>query len=268
MIALRLSITTAMFNYSFMLGFEKKFRLFKETGFDYIHWCDNWNDYKLYSQDEMIRLSASIENAGLKCLDVHGTATKRIAIDSFDYEAHRKYIGLLENRIEFCHLIGGDAVVVHPPRYHTQNLERRFSRSLKVIEAVKGLCQDLGVCLAVENCHRDDHLLLERYFTLYEPELVSFCFDSGHVNINDNLDDLFQYRDIVTVTHLHDNNGKKDDHQPPGFGTVNWESVIEWLDGLEKPLNFEVTHNPLLFLGSMTEFLKRTWESIESLKVK
>lgn len=264
---MRLSITTDMFNYSFRPGFERKFRLFKETGFDYIHWCDNWNDDKLYSRDEMHRLNGFIENAGLKCLDVHGTATKRIAIDTFDDEAHRKYISLLENRIEFCHLIGGDAVVVHPPRYHASDLERRFSRSLDVIEAVKGLCQDLGVNLAVENCHRDDHLLLERYFTLYEPELVGFCYDSGHANVHDNLDDLLQYRDICTVTHLHDNKGKKDDHQPPGFGTVDWERVIGWLDGLGKPLNFEVTHNPLLFLGSMKGFLKRTWESIESLKV-
>ena len=101
-----------MFNYSFRPGFERKFKLFKETGFDYIHWCDNWNDDKIYSRDEMLRLSAFIENAGLKCLDVHGTATKRIAIDTFDDEAHRKYIRLLENRIEFCHLVGGDAVVV------------------------------------------------------------------------------------------------------------------------------------------------------------
>ena len=264
---MRLSITTDMFNYSFRPGFERKLGLLNETGFDYIHWCDNWNDDKLYSRDEMHKLHAFIENAELNCLDVHGTATKRIAIDTFDDEAHRKYIRLLENRIEFCHLVGGDAVVVHPPRYHAGDLERRFSRSLEVIEAVKGLCQDRGVTLAVENCHRDDHLLLERYFTLYEPELVSFCYDSGHANIHDNLDDLLQYREIVTVTHLHDNKGKKDDHQPPGFGTVNWERVIEWLDGLEKPLNFEITHNPLLFLGSMKGFLKRTWESIESLKV-
>jgi sugar phosphate isomerase/epimerase len=169
LVALRLSITTDMFNYSFRPSFERKFRLFKETGFDYIHWCDNWNDDKLYSRDEMLRLYELIENAGLKCLDVHGTATKRVAIDTFDDEAHRKYIRLLENRIEFCHLVGGDAVVVHPPRYHKSDLEQRFARSLKVIEAVKGICQDLSVNLAVENCHRDDHLLLERYFTLYEP---------------------------------------------------------------------------------------------------
>ena len=35
--------------------------------------------------------------------------------------------------------------------------------------------------------------------------------------------------------HLHDNNGKKDQHLPIGFGTVNWIEVIEALKAIDYP---------------------------------
>ena len=33
----------------------------------------------------------------------------------------------------------------------------------------------------------------------------------------------------VVTTHLHDNNGKNDQHLAPGDGVANWDSIIERL---------------------------------------
>ena len=99
-----LSVTTDMFNYSFKPGM-KKLALFKKYGFDYIHWCENWNDDVMYTDSQMKDYAKLIADAGLECLDVHGTATREITIDS----GLPEYVKILMNRIKFCHAVGGDA---------------------------------------------------------------------------------------------------------------------------------------------------------------
>jgi len=260
---MRLSVTTDMFNYSFKPGLDEKLALFKKHGFDYLHWCDNWNDDVIYTVDQMKAHAKAVSDHGLTCLDVHGTATREYSIDSLDNANHKAYMKLLENRVRFCGEVGGDAVVVHPPRVYGPDFEKRVHRSKKSLESARSLCLELGVSLAIENCSKDDHHILESYFSLYEPEFISFCYDSGHANINGNLDYLMGFGDRLTVIHLHDNKGTGDDHQYPGWGTIDWGKVSGWIRGLDydKPWNLEVTHKPGHFKGTMNEFLEKTMAS-------
>ena len=260
---MKLSVTTDMFNYSFKPSLDEKLGLFKKHGFDFLHWCDNWNDDVLYTEPEMKEYAKKIRDHGLVCLDVHGTAAGIYQIDSLTPEGSNGYLKLLENRVRFTHEVGGDAVVVHPPLVYRPNMEKRVHVSRKIFDTVKPLCLDLGVALAVENCHMKNHMILGDYFHLYEPEFIGFCYDSGHANLNGNLENLKLFGDRLLVTHLHDNKGVDDDHQYPGWGTIDWTDVMDWLKGLKfsKPLNLEVTHNPLLFKGSIDEFLAKTYES-------
>lgn len=197
-----------------------------------------------------------------------------------------EYIRLLENRIAFCSAVGGDAVVVHPPgtslfykvgdpavvrslnREDMERLRRGLKRSFEVFERVKPLCNDLGVTIAVENVHPNDPEILQCYFEKYTPEFVGFCYDSGHANFIGNFDQLVEFGDRLRVTHLHDNRGEWDDHQPPFWGSIDWKRVVEWIrsTGYGKPLNFEIIHNPKLFDGSMEEYLIYTVDAIKKVQ--
>jgi len=252
-----LSVTTDMFNYTVKPDFYEKLKLFKAFDFDYIHWCDNWDDDVLYHHDQMEAYAVLLADAGLSCLDVHGTATKTITIDSLDPSTLKEYIKLLENRIQFCYMVGGDALVVHPPKYHAPHLEERLAQSHKVIQAVEDFCIDNSMRLAFENCSRDDHLILKEYFDRYSPEFMGFCFDSGHANLNGNMEQVMQFKDRLIVTHLHDNKGVKDDHQYPGWGTIDWKKVTKWLKECRyrKPWNLEVTHSAELNEESMSLYM-------------
>jgi sugar phosphate isomerase/epimerase len=259
------SITSDMFNYSFNPGMEEKLRLFADHDFDYLHWCDDWNNDVFYTREDMALYRRLVESSGLKCLDVHGTATSTIRIDSESEDEWRTYKKLLENRIEFCSQMGGDAVVVHPPRVEGEGaLSLRLERSLRTLDSVKPLCDDLGIAIAVENVYRSDEMILALYFERYPPEFVAFCFDSGHANINGNLGALSGFADRLKVLHLHDNKGEKDDHQPPYWGTIDWGEVMGWIggSGYGKPLNFEIAHDPELFEGTMEEYMEHSVASI------
>lgn len=263
---MRASITTDMFNYSFKPSMGHKLKLFAEHGFEYIHWCDDWNNTVFYTKREIEEYRQLIESAGLKCLDVHGTSTKNVRIDSEEKALLDSYIRLLENRVKFCAEVGGNAVVVHPPGdKRDEELRRSLNRSLEVFERVRGLCEDLGVVIAVENGFPTDLDVLNFYFERYPPEFVGFCFDSGHANLRGNFNDLRGFGERLRVLHLNDNRGEKDDHQPPFWGTVDWEGVMRWIreTGYAKPPNFEITHNPEHFKGGMEEYLEYTVNSVK-----
>ena len=72
---MELSVTTDMFNYTYKPRMEQKFRLFKDHGFDYVHWCDDWDNERLYSREDMNLYRWLLDDRGLTCLDVHSTAT-------------------------------------------------------------------------------------------------------------------------------------------------------------------------------------------------
>ncbi len=263
----RACVTSDMFNYHFNPPMDRRLRLFREYGFEFIHWCDNWNDDVHYSDQDIKRYCCLIKEAGLKCIDVHGTATDMIRIDTADPNLREKYVQLLENRVRFCASAGGDSVVVHPPSGEpgTTILRENLSRSLRVFEEVRPLCEKLRVTLAVENCSRAAEEQLRFYFERFPDDFVGFCFDCGHAHYQKNFAQLKAFADRLKVLHLSDNMGEGDAHQPPFWGTVDWRMVVEWIKstGYSKPINFEVTHYPHFFNGTMIEFLNVTTESIK-----
>ena len=244
---------------------EKKLRLFAEHGFKHIHWCDDWNNDVVYLQKEIKWYNQLIETAGLRCIDVHGTATLRIRIDAEEDDLQDQYVRLLENRIEFCSSVGGDAVVIHPPPTSGEGYSSILRRSLRVFEKVRPLCEDLGIILAVENCFPEDEEAIGFYCDTFPPEFVGFCFDSGHAHINGNFDRLFGYGERLKALHLHDNRGERDDHQPPFWGTIDWKRVLRWIKDSRytKPINFEITHNPEFFSGDADEYLEYSMSAIQ-----
>lgn len=245
----------------------KKLGLFKKYCFEYIHWCDDWNNNTIYTEKNIQQFCQLVESYGLRCLDVHGAATPIIRIDAEEESMLNKYIQLLENRIKFCAALGGDAVVIHPlsNKDINRSFNWRLNQSLYVFDRVKSLCKELDIVLAVENCHLDDEKALSFYFKRYPPEFVSFCFDSGHANVNKNLNQLIKFGNRLRALHLHDNKGEKDDHQPPFWGTINWNNVMSWIKniGYKKPLCFEVEHDSKLFSGNMDEYMRYTIYSIK-----
>jgi sugar phosphate isomerase/epimerase len=264
-------VTSDMFNYYFNPPMDRRLRLFREYGFEYIHWCDNWNDEVFYSDRDINHYCRLIEEAGLKCIDVHGTATNKIRIDTDDPSLREEYIKLLKNRVRFCAAAGGDSVVIHPPRGEpgTITLRENLNRSLHVFEEVRPLCEELRVALAIENCSKAAEEQLKFFFERFPADFVGFCFDCGHAHYQKNFSQLVAFANRLKVLHLSDNKGKEDAHQPPFWGTVDWRTVVDWIKatGYSKPINFEVTHYPRFFNGTMIEFLTYATESIRKVMV-
>jgi len=100
----------------------------------------------------------------------------------------------------------------------------------KSLNEIKPYAQKHNVKIALENYMNDDYTEIIRLFFEYDSSFLGLCYDSGHGNIGDGLKMLEKLKDRLISIHLHDNDGKTDQHKLPFSGTVEWDKLAEILD--------------------------------------
>lgn len=138
---------------------------------------------------------------------------------------------------------------------HVGRLSRDYPRKLvrkamkNVIGSLRGINQvsnDLGMVFAIENDHKSSDYVLAGY-----PEQINFLvenvgckltFDIGHANTVGKIEDFTKLLDkFIVNVHLHDNNGREDEHLPIGKGSIDFVGLFrrmkDWRS--EKPLIIE-----------------------------
>ena len=140
--------------------------------------------------------------------------------------------------------------------------EKRLFRILK-------LCEEVNVYLAIENI--DYQQPFEDIFKNITHPYLKFCYDSGHNNcFYPEIDYLEEYGDKLVCLHLHDNNGKSDQHTLNKFGTINWDNLAKKLSKLnltDVSLDYEL----LLYSNdnvTLDECLKETFKQAKELEEK
>lgn len=140
---------------------------------------------------------------------------------------------------------------MHVPCFQCGQNERRANAFSWQFDALRRSLDELmpeleraQVPLALENMWGDDWKLLNALLDAYPPELIGITYDSGHGNSDclRQLELLDAARERLTALHLHDNDGSSDLHQPPFYGTVDWERLAEILAASPYPreLSFEL----------------------------
>lgn len=84
-----------------------------------------------------------------------------------------------------------------------------------------------GVQIMLENIPNEISTIdrIEEFRSLCQLTDIGICYDSGHGHLQRVTRDL----DFVAATHIHDNNGEKDEHLWPFEGTIEWPALIEKL---------------------------------------
>ena len=93
---------------------------------------------------------------------------------------------------------------------------------------------------------------------------VGMCLDYGHANLMGDLSDAIEtVSGHLWTTHVHDNDGRKDDHRVPFAGRIDWDAAIMETQkiGYDGVLMFEVENT-----GDPIDVLKRTVKARERLE--
>ena len=231
---------------------ENMLRLISESGFTHLLWSHHWNSDFAYCKYELAAIKNMLARYGLKLQDVHGCANAEKSFFS-PLEYQRKAgIELIENRIEMMKYLNASGVLVmHQPRIKTDSSpdeiaykRRQFASLLRSMDELIPILEKNKIRIALENMPGDTWEFQRYLLDNYPPELFGFCFDSGHANINlrNQLDDCYEYRNRIAALHLHDNNGISDQHTSPFTGTLDWQKTAKIIrdSAYSGVLNFEL----------------------------
>lgn len=138
-----------------------------------------------------------------------------------------------------------------------------IENSLKMWSWLGSRIKDAGAVLMLENVYEDGPEDIKVLFENLKNDSVGFCLDVGHQAVFSTtpleiwLEALGPYLGQV---HLHDNNGKKDDHLALGKGKVNFKPLITYFKTqTQNPLVITLEPHRKEDLWSSFESLEKIW---------
>jgi sugar phosphate isomerase/epimerase len=123
----------------------------------------------------------------------------------------------------------------------------RFDDAMTAIEHLRAFAKPLGVTVLLENIPNEftaPERLMELIQTAHFSD-VGICFDVGHAHLGDGVVASFELmKKHIRSTHLHDNEGLRDQHLWPGEGKINWNQALELLRTAPHapPMLLEIEH--------------------------
>jgi len=161
-------------------------------------------------------------------------------------------------------------LVVHlgvPDGQQTPGGDNQRDAARRSVEEVAALAGEVNVRVALEvmpNALSSAAAICH----LIEDELegldVGICLDYGHANLMGDLSDAIEtVSGHLWTTHVHDNDGRSDDHRVPFAGRIDWDAAMMETQkiGYDGLLMFEVANT-----GDPIEVLKRTVKARERLE--
>src|SRR6201993_4516361 len=106
---------------------------------------------------------------------------------------------------------------------------RSLENSLTALEHLRAFANPLGVKLLGENIQNEvtqPRNLLETLNVGHFKD-IGVCLDTGHAHLGDGVvTTISELRPLIRSSHIHDNNGGRDEHLWPGDGTIAWDEAI------------------------------------------
>jgi sugar phosphate isomerase/epimerase len=210
---------------------EPALKAIADAGFTHIHWAHHCFSDFYYHPSEIEQIARWLQEYHLILSDLHGSQGQEKDWTHLEEYRRRAGVQLVANRIEMTARLGGDAVVMHmfPEALEPAANAAYWRQCWKTFDELEPVCRRHNIRLAIENVGPAEPACaycfdtIGMVFARYAPDYLGLCYDCGHGNFaKDGLDQLDRYKDRLTVIHLHDNDGTRDQHKLPFLGTVDW----------------------------------------------
>jgi sugar phosphate isomerase/epimerase len=247
-------------------------------GFEWIEVYATRTHFDYHNPASVADLQQWLAEAGLQLRSIHaptadgfsgGRWSGNLSLASVDPETRAYTVSETERALHIARRIPTAVLVAHLGVPRTQKTPAGDSRGAarRSIEELLRIAEPLGVQIAVEVIPNE----LSRagsivHFIEDDLDGVGICLDFGHAHINgDVLDAVETVSEHLIATHVHDNNGRSDDHRLPFEGTIDWAGTLLAVQkvGYEGPFMFEIVPD-----GSTKETLakaRKTREQMEKL---
>ena len=231
----------------------------KDAGFNnvFVQWHNKeWE----CSQEEQLEY---IKKLGLNVIFAH-LGYQNINAIWEDGEVGDGLVNRFINDIKICKENGINLVIMHvttkfvAPKYNEIGLNR--------IKKIVDYAKELDVKVAFENLKIKGYI--DYIIKNIDNDNVGICYDAGHchAHFKDEFDwDLFKNK--IFAIHLHDNDGKDDQHLLPYDGNIDWKDVINKLKEVNYsgPVTMELCYRREYLNITPEEFYKKAYRLGEEL---
>lgn len=184
-------------------------------------------NFKEYTQ----QLKELADELGVKYVQAHLPDCNPLDEEHFD-----EYCKCTIRAIEVCGMLGIENAVIHTGWMEGITKEQYFEMNYDALKPLFPAMEKNNVNVLIENSTKAN--MGNKYFFLTGADMKEFieyvnhplihaCWDLGHANIEGHqYEDIIALGDDLRAIHVHDNNGKSDQHIAPFCGILNIDEVI------------------------------------------
>lgn len=222
-----------------------------------VHVCvpyDRLNQYLSYIKEERLNLEiyfgsrrfdkiTKADIAGLKNILDH---KPRLSIHApfmdlspaaIDLKIREVTVQRYSDILDFAAILKPSVVVFHSG-YEKWKYDHKtdvwLEGSIETWRPLNRKAEDIGVKIAIENIYEDEPENLRLLAEEMASENFGLCFDAGHFNLFSKIT-LSEWLDktgrFIHELHLHDNDGTSDDHSAIGDGNIDFEAILNRVNG-------------------------------------
>ena len=247
-----LSTTTCVLDKKF--GQEKAIEIIARAGFDAVDLslCDMRDDKNIFNGEDYIDVAKSQVNVA-KRYGIRFNQAHAYFPSSFnDEEKTRLAFKKIIRGIEIASVVGAKIIVVHPMQHlyypEGKNPEILKEMNFKFYKSLIPYCEKYGISIAIENMwqrSKVNNVIIDstcscgpefcEYVDMIGSEWMTACLDLGHCGLVGLLPQNMIRElghDRLGALHVHDNNGRDDNHvepMAPFVSTIDWEEVCKAL---------------------------------------
>lgn len=241
---------------------EKKYQKMKEHGFSCAAYVMVNTDQSIYrcTEKEFVKVLRQekklAEEAEIEITQLHGPF--RIPPKDLEESDRQERMEKMIRSIQAAALLGCRYWVIHPLMPYgiadkeikkeeaTRNINIEFMKEL-LITAKK---YDVVICL--ENMPYQSFSLahpkeVDRFVRSMADEHFKMCLDTGHAFAlpdGNPAEMMRRYGENIKVLHVHDNNGRMDQHLIPYFGQIDWKDFYKALQEVGFKGDFSLETEP------------------------
>ncbi len=201
-------------------------------------------DWRTYP--DPLRMRTIAADRGFAIHSAHGCwggqsiRARRVDLGSTDPETWSASLDDLRCCLDWLRDAGGTCLVVHPGGLSDPSESDARRESLRLgLERLADHIGGVDLVACVENMPpgvfpgSEMSAIAALVAEIGRPQ-IALALDTGHANLVDSAENETLAAGIMlATTHVHDNDGRADSHQPPGIGTVDWAAWAGALNAVD-----------------------------------
>lgn len=165
--------------------------------------------------------------------DVWGRSGPQAVIDITEPSKARRMnmVDEIKRALEIAEVVPFSYLIQHVGVSGEEMDERRLDSGFSSLDEIRVFAAQRGVEVLLENIPNAFSSAARLNDFLAQTHLnLNYCFDVGHAHLSNGISAEFELmKTRIRSTHLHDNDGKEDQHLFPKRGSIDWTAAMRLL---------------------------------------